>query len=60
MTQWISVNKCLPLNDTFVKAKMCLLPSEMELLFLNEYFIARGENVTKWVSHWMPLPESPE
>lgn len=58
MNQWINVESCLPLNDTIVKVKMCLLYwTEEEALFIKKYFVIQGENVTQWVTDWMPIPE---
>lgn len=58
MNEWISIKHALPINDSFVKVKMLLLfPTEKQCLFIKKYFIHKGENITKWVTHWMPLPE---
>jgi hypothetical protein len=53
MNHWIDAKKCLPLNDTFVKVKVFILwRTEKECLFINNYFVLRGENITKWITHW--------
>jgi hypothetical protein len=61
MTKWISVKDGLPPEDTIVKIKMTLLFTTVkESLYLKKYFNFKGENITKWVTHWMLLPEPPE
>ncbi len=55
MSEWISVKKALPLNETFIKVKSCILfRSTYDAFFINKYFIRQGENITNWVTHWMP------
>lgn len=61
MTEWISIKKALPLDNSYVKVKFSILFSvEKESLFLKRYFCHRGENITNWVRYWMPLPEAPK
>ena len=53
MSEWISVKKKLPPEDSFVKVKFCILFSvEKEALYCKKYFISRGENITRWVQYW--------
>lgn len=59
--KWISVKDKLPKEDEIVKIKMTILFTTIkESLYLKKYFNVKGENVTKWVTHWMPLPEPPK
>lgn len=61
MNKWINVKKCMPLNDLYVRCKVQILfESEKECIFIKKYFVHQGENLTKWVSHWMPLPNPTE
>jgi hypothetical protein len=53
---WINVKNYLPLNDTEVYVQIFLLwRIRRRALYLNKYFIMKGENITKWVTHWRPL-----
>lgn len=61
MNEWISVKSALPLNDSFVMVKIFVLwKSEKDAFFSNKYFVHKGENISKWVTHWMPLLEQPK
>lgn len=59
---WISVKERLPEEDQIVKLKMCILFIEIKTknvraLYLKKRFNVRGEDVTKWVTHWKPINE---
>ena len=61
MNKWINVKDALPLDGTIVKIKMCILFwTEKEVIFVRKYFVHQGENITRWVTEWMPLPELPK
>lgn len=52
---WISIKDKLPSEGEFVKVKMLILfTSEEEALYLKKYFVRKGEDITKWVTHWKP------
>ncbi len=56
MKEWISVKEKLPPHDTEVKVKIFLLWKTWgHAWYLHNYFIRKGENITRWVTHWMPL-----
>ena len=61
--KWISVKDQLPDDNTFVKVKMRILfisvKTALTALYFKKYFNIKGENATRWVTHWMPLPEVP-
>jgi hypothetical protein len=55
MSEWISVKKALPLNDSYVKCKVCILYRTIkDCLFIKGYFVHKGENITRWVTAWIP------
>jgi hypothetical protein len=61
--KWISVKKRLPSENEIVKVKMRILfrtHKEQEAIYIKKYFVNEGKNITRWVSHWMPLPEPPK
>jgi len=61
MSEWINVKKELPKDGEFVKFKVLFLfKSKMEALYVKKYFVRKGKNITKWVTHWMPLPAPPQ
>lgn len=59
MNEWISVKEKLPDENSLVTIKMKILfidtRSTMKALYLKKYFNLKGENVTRWVTHWRPL-----
>jgi hypothetical protein len=55
MTQWLSIKKCLPLQGTIVLVRWCRFSVPKEAMFIKEYFVHEGENITAWVNHWQPL-----
>jgi len=60
MPNWINVSKQLPKEDEFVKVKVriCILfKEEKEALYCCGVFNCKGENISKWVTHWMPSEE---
>ena len=63
MSEWISVKKQLPQENTIVKIKMnsLFIPIEakerIRALYLKGYFNFQGQNATPWVTHWKPLPQ---
>jgi len=58
MTQWISVHSALPLQGSFVSVKIhCLFSAQVDCYFVKKYFVVCGENISKWVTHWMPLAD---
>lgn len=66
MPEWINVKSALPINATYVLVYMtCLFPMYRVAFFhttQNRYFYiseAIKEDITKWVTHWMELPEPP-
>lgn len=62
MSEWISIKNSLPLNDSFVRVKiLCLFPAETNCLFIDKHFVNESsEDLTSWVTHWMPLPDEPK
>lgn len=58
---WISVKDKLPDEHEYVRVIMVILfKSEKDALYIKNYFVSQGENITKWVTHWRPLPEPSE
>ncbi len=52
---WVSVKEALPNDGDFVKVKIKILyESQREAMYVKKYFVIKGENVTKWVTHWQP------
>lgn len=55
---WVNVKDRLPTNDTYVTVKMRILwKTQKSAIYINKYFVRKGENITKWVTHWKPLLE---
>lgn len=55
MSEWISVKEKLPDGNTYVQVKIRILfNNKKDCLYINDYFVHRGENITKWVTHWKP------
>lgn len=59
--EWISVKERLPEEDTIVSVRLHILfidtRANIRALYLKKYFNVKGENVTKWVTHWKPISE---
>lgn len=52
---WFSVKESLPNDGDFVRVKIKILyESEREAMYVKKYFVIKGEDVTKWVTHWKP------
>lgn len=59
MSEWISVKELTPSEGEIVKVKMHILfHTEKEAMYLKKYFVNRGENITKWVTHWQYITET--
>lgn len=53
--KWISVKEGLPSEGEIVKVKIRILfKSEKYAMYVKKYFVNQGENITRWVTHWMP------
>ncbi len=58
---WINVKEQLPPNDTHVKVQIFLLwRTQARALYVNKYFVRKGEDITPWVTHWKLLSEEPK
>lgn len=64
MNDWISVKDNLPADLTYVLTWFNGLFKEFKISFHNKgYFYPNDisdEDITKWITHWMPLPPTPE
>lgn len=64
MTNWISVKDRLPENESEVLVSLTMLFQEYKIAFFHtkDFYLNShsDEPLTKWVTHWMPLPELPE
>lgn len=60
MSEWISVKESLPKEGEIVKVKIHILfKSEKYAMYIKKYFVNEGENITPWVTHWMPVLSAP-
>jgi Protein of unknown function (DUF551) len=65
MIEWINVKEKLPDEGSYVYVKMKVYliltkSKNIKALYLKKYFNVKGENVTKWVTHWRPCLEHPK
>ncbi len=59
-SDWISIKDEKPCNGQFTKVRVrtCILwKDEKEAYYVNGYFSYKGEDITKWVTHWQPSLE---